>query len=218
MLPNQLILFHRLLLLPSVFPSIRVSSNEMGFRIRWPKYWSFSFSISPSNEYSDLISFRIDLFDLLAVQETLQDCVMFMSFYSVRYWFQKLIVCFTCRKMLRGVTVIAASQDSITWRKRIPRAAPSASASASPMFVKASPGPSARWGHLPKAGRWECGRWHGDYEDSQGVLAVWGTESLGGWFLEGQHAGSSFGLFPDLPSPSLLVPGEGGFWSILEQG
>ena len=66
--PNHLILCHPLLLLPSVFPSIRVFSNESVLHIRWPKYWSFSFSVSPSNEYSALISFRIDWFDLLAVQ------------------------------------------------------------------------------------------------------------------------------------------------------
>ena len=65
---NHLILCHPLLLLPSIFPSIRVSSNESVLPIRWPKYWSFSFSISPSNEYSGLISFRINWFDLLAVQ------------------------------------------------------------------------------------------------------------------------------------------------------
>ena len=61
-----------LLLLPSIFPSIRVFSSESILRIRWPKYWSFSFSISPSNEYSGLISFRIDYLDLLAVQGTLR--------------------------------------------------------------------------------------------------------------------------------------------------
>ena len=71
---NHLIFCHPLLLLPLVFPSIRwVFSNESALRIRWPKYWSFSFSISPSNEYARLISFRIDLFDLLAVQGTLKD-------------------------------------------------------------------------------------------------------------------------------------------------
>ena len=69
---NQLILCHPLLLLPSIFPSIRVFSKESVLRIRWPKYWSFSFSISPSNEYSGLISFRIDSFDPLEVQETLR--------------------------------------------------------------------------------------------------------------------------------------------------
>ena len=69
---NHLILCHPLLLLPSVFPSIRVFSNELALCIRQPKYWSFSFSISPPNEYSGLISFRIDWFDLLAVQGTLK--------------------------------------------------------------------------------------------------------------------------------------------------
>ena len=68
---NHLILCHPLLLLPSIFPSIRVFSNESALHIRWPKYWSFSFSISLSNEYSGLISFRIDWFYLLAVQGTL---------------------------------------------------------------------------------------------------------------------------------------------------
>ena len=68
---NHLILCCPLLLLPSVFPSIRVFSSESALHIRWPKYWSFSFSISPSNEYSGLISFRIDWFDLLVVQGTL---------------------------------------------------------------------------------------------------------------------------------------------------
>ena len=67
---NYLILCHPLLL-PSIFPSIKVFSNESVLHIRWPKYWSFSFSISPSNEYSGLISFRIDWFDLLAVQGSL---------------------------------------------------------------------------------------------------------------------------------------------------
>ena len=70
---NHLILCCPLLLLPSIFPSIRVFSNESVLLIRWPKYWSFRFSISPSNEYSGLISFRIDWFDLLAVQGTLQE-------------------------------------------------------------------------------------------------------------------------------------------------
>ena len=64
---NHLILCHPLLLLPSIFPSIRVFSSELALHIRWPKYWSFSFSISPSSEYSGLTSFRIDCFDLLAV-------------------------------------------------------------------------------------------------------------------------------------------------------
>ena len=69
---NHFILCCLLLLPPSIFPSIRVFSNESVLRIRWPKYWSFSFSISPSNEYSGLISFRIDWLDLLAIQGTLK--------------------------------------------------------------------------------------------------------------------------------------------------
>ena len=70
---NHLIFCHPLLLLPSIFPSIRVFSNDSTLCIRWPEYWSFSFSISPSNEYSGLISLRIDWFDLLAVQGTLKN-------------------------------------------------------------------------------------------------------------------------------------------------
>ena len=69
---NHLILCRPLFLLPSIFPNIRVFSNEPVLHIRWPKYWSFSFSISPSSEYPELISFRIDWFDLLAVQGTLK--------------------------------------------------------------------------------------------------------------------------------------------------
>ena len=69
---NHLILYGPLLLLPFIFPSIRVFSNESALRMRWPKYWSFSFNISPSNEYSGLISFRMDWLDLLEVQGTLK--------------------------------------------------------------------------------------------------------------------------------------------------
>ena len=76
---HHLILCHSLLLLLSIFPSIRVFSNESGLHIRWPKYWSFSFSISPSNEYSGLISFRMDWLDLLAVQETLKSLLQHHS-------------------------------------------------------------------------------------------------------------------------------------------
>ena len=76
---KHLILCHPLLLLPSIFSSIRVFSNESAVCIRWPKYWSFSFSISPSNEYSGLISFRIDWFDLLAVQGTLKSLLQHHS-------------------------------------------------------------------------------------------------------------------------------------------
>ena len=69
---NHLILCHPLFLLPSIFPSIKIFSNESGLCIRWPKYWSFSFNISPSNEHPGLISFRMDWLDLLAIQGTLK--------------------------------------------------------------------------------------------------------------------------------------------------
>ena len=76
---NHLILYLPLLLLPSIFPSIRVFSNESGLCIRWPKYWSFSFNISPTNEHPGLISFRIDWLDLLAVQGTLKSLLQHHS-------------------------------------------------------------------------------------------------------------------------------------------
>ena len=76
---NHLILCHPLLLPPSIFPRIRVFSNELLLRIRWPKYWSFSFNISPFSEYSGLISFRMDWLDLLAVQGTLKSLLQHHS-------------------------------------------------------------------------------------------------------------------------------------------
>ena len=79
MLPIHLSLCHPLLLLPSIFPSIRVFSNELALYIRWPKYWSFSFSINPSSEYSGLISFRMELFDLLSVQGILKNLLQHHS-------------------------------------------------------------------------------------------------------------------------------------------
>ena len=81
---NHLILCRPLLLLPSIFPSIRVFSNELALYIRWPKYWSFS--ISPSNEYSGLMSFRIDWFDLLAVQGTLKSVLYHHSSKASIFW------------------------------------------------------------------------------------------------------------------------------------
>ena len=78
-LSNYLILCCPFLLLPSIFPSIRVFSNESALCIRWPKYWSFSFSIRPSNEYSGLVSFRIDWFNLLAIQGTLKSVLQHHS-------------------------------------------------------------------------------------------------------------------------------------------
>ena len=83
---NYLILCHSLLLLPSIFANIRVFSNESALHFRWPKYWSFSFSISPSNKYSGLISFRIDCFDLLAVQGTLKSLLQHHSSKASILW------------------------------------------------------------------------------------------------------------------------------------
>ena len=83
---NHLILCCLLLLLPSVFPSIRVFSNEWALHIRWPKYWSFIFSVSPSNEYSGLMSYRIDWLDFLAVQGTLKSLVQHHSSKASILW------------------------------------------------------------------------------------------------------------------------------------
>ena len=83
---NYLILCHSLLFLPSIFLSIGVLSNESTLRMRWPKYWSFSFSISLSNEHSGLISFRIDWFDLLAVQGTLKSLLQHHSLKASILW------------------------------------------------------------------------------------------------------------------------------------
>ena len=83
---NHLILCCPFLLLPSIFPSISVSSNESALCIRWPKYWKFSFSTSPSNEYSGLISFRIDWFDLLAVQGTLKSLLQHHNLKASILW------------------------------------------------------------------------------------------------------------------------------------
>ena len=83
---NHLILCHPLLLLPSIFPSIRVFSKESVLHIRWPKYWSFSFSISPSKEHSGLLSFRMDWLDLLAVQGTLKSLLQHHSSKASILW------------------------------------------------------------------------------------------------------------------------------------
>ena len=85
---NQLILCHPLLLLPSIFPSIRVFSNESALHIRWPKYWSFSFNISPTNEHPGLIFFKMDWLDLLAVQGTLKSLLQHHSSKASILWAQ----------------------------------------------------------------------------------------------------------------------------------
>ena len=89
---NHLILCCPLLLLPSIFPSIRVFFNESALLIRWPKYWSFSCSISPSNEYSGLISFRIDWFDLLAVQGTFKSLLQHHSSKASIFWYSGFLM------------------------------------------------------------------------------------------------------------------------------
>ena len=83
---NHLILCHPLLLTPSIFPSIRVFSNESVLHIKWPKYWSFSFSISPSNEYSELISLRMDWLDLFAIQGTLKSLLQHYTSQASILW------------------------------------------------------------------------------------------------------------------------------------
>ena len=88
---NHLILCHPLLLLPSIIPSIRVFANESALHIRWPKYWSFSFSISPSNEYAGLISFRIDWFDL-AVQGTFKSLLQHHSSKASILWHSTFVM------------------------------------------------------------------------------------------------------------------------------
>ena len=103
---NNLILCRPLLLLPSIFPSIRVFSNEIVLHIRWPKYWSFSFSISPSNEYSGLISFRIDWLDLLAVQGTLKCLLQHLSLKaSILWWSAFFMVQLSHPYMTTGKTI-----------------------------------------------------------------------------------------------------------------
>ena len=91
---SHLILCHPLLLPPSIFPSIRVFSNESALRIRWPKNWSFSFNISPSNEYSGLISFRMDWLDLLAVQGTLKSLPQHRSSKASILWHSTFFIVF----------------------------------------------------------------------------------------------------------------------------
>ena len=92
MLSNHLILCHLLLLLPSIFPSIRVFSNESALCIMWPKYWSFSINISPSNEHSGLISFRMDWLDLLAVQGTLKILLQYHNSKASTLWHSALFI------------------------------------------------------------------------------------------------------------------------------
>ena len=110
---NHLLLCHPLLLLPSIFPSIRVFSNESVLHIRWPKCWNFSFSISPSNEYSGLISFRMDWLDLLAVQRTLKSLQYHCSKASVLQHSGFFIVQLSHPYMITGKTIALTKQTFV---------------------------------------------------------------------------------------------------------
>ena len=101
---NHLILCHPLLLPPSIFPRIRVFSNESALHIRWPKYWHFSFSISPSNEYLGLISFRMDWLDLLAVQGTLKNLLQHHSLKASILWHSAFMIQLSNPYMTTGKT------------------------------------------------------------------------------------------------------------------
>ena len=111
---SHLILCHPLLLLPSIFPSIRIFSNESVLPIRWPKYWNFSFIISPSNEHPGLVSFRMDWFDLLAVQGTLKNLLQHHSSKASILWCSAfLIVQLSHPYMTTGKTIALTRQTFV---------------------------------------------------------------------------------------------------------
>ena len=111
---NHLILCRPLLLLPSIFPSIRVFSNESYLRIMWPKYWTFSFNISPSIEYSGLISFRMHWLDLLAVQETLKSLLQhYSSKATILQWSAMSIIQLSHSYMTTGKTIALARRTFV---------------------------------------------------------------------------------------------------------
>ena len=116
---NHLILCNPLLLLPSIFRSIRIFSNELVLHIKWPKYWSFSFSISPSNEYSGVISFRMDWLDLLAVQGTLKSLLQHHSSITSVFWHSAFfIVQLSYPYMTTGKT-IALTRWTFGWQGNV---------------------------------------------------------------------------------------------------
>ena len=111
---SHLILCHPLLFLPSIFPSIRVFSNESTLHIRWPKYWSFSFNISPSNEHPGLLSFRMDWLDLLAVQGTLKSLLQHHSSKASILWCSAFFtVQFSYPYMTTGKTIALTRQTFV---------------------------------------------------------------------------------------------------------
>ena len=107
---NHLILSHPLLLLPSIFPSIRVFSNELALHIKWPKFWSFSFSISPSHEYSGLISSRTDWLALLEVQETLKSLLQHHSSKASILWHSAFFMVQLSHLYITGKTIALTIQ------------------------------------------------------------------------------------------------------------
>ena len=115
---NHLILCRPLLLLPSIFPSIRVFSNESVLHIKWPKYWSFSFNISPSNEYSRLISFRMDWFDLLAVQGTLKSLLQHHSSKASILWLSAFFIVQLSHPYMTTGKTIALTMD-LCWQSNV---------------------------------------------------------------------------------------------------
>ena len=112
---NHLILCHPILLLPSIFPSIRVFSNESVLRIRWPKYWSFSFHISPSSEHLGLISFRMDWLDLLAIQGTLKSLLQYHTSKASILWHSAFfIIQISHPYMTTGKTIAMTRQTFVS--------------------------------------------------------------------------------------------------------
>ena len=116
---NHLILCHPLLHLPSIFPSIRVFSNESALRIRLPKYWSFSFSISPSNEYSGFISFRMDWLDLLAVQGTLKNLLQHHSSKASVLWCSAFFTVQLSHPYMTTGKTIALTRWDLCWQSNV---------------------------------------------------------------------------------------------------
>ena len=110
---NHLILCHLLFLLPSLFPSIRVFSNESALRLRWPKHWSFSFSISPSNEYSGMIFFRMDWLDLLAVQGTLKSLLQHHSSKASILWPSAFFIVQLSHPYITAGKIIALTRQTL---------------------------------------------------------------------------------------------------------
>ena len=116
---NHLILCHSLLLLPSIFPRIRVFSSESALPIRWPKYWSFSFNISPSNEHPGLISFRMDWLELLAVQGTLKSLLQHHSSKASILWCSAFFIVQLSHPYMTIGKTIALTRLDLCWQSNV---------------------------------------------------------------------------------------------------